>query len=58
MAIDLAEDDLPDGDEAEVSAAASVLKDAWVFVRRRNSRLRFSNALVVRNDFHIAFGKV
>jgi hypothetical protein len=26
-------------------------------VRRRNSRLRFSNALVVRNDFHIAFGK-
>ena len=55
MAIDLTEDDLAHGDEAEqlyvVSAAASVLKDAWVFVRRRNSRLRFSNALVVRTDF-------
>ena len=31
-----------------MTAAVSVLNDAWVFVRRRNSRLRFSSAFVVR----------
>ena len=40
-----------------VTAAASVLKDACVLIRRRNSRLRFSSVFVVRNAFHIAFGK-
>ncbi len=35
---------------------SSLENDAWVFVRRRNSRLRFSRALVVRIDFHMARG--
>ena len=34
-----------------------MLKEAWVLVRRRNSRLRFSNVFVVRSDFHIALGE-
>jgi hypothetical protein len=37
-------------------AASSVEKLAWVLVRRRSSRFRFSKALVVRMDFHTAFG--
>ena len=38
------------------AADSSLENDAWVFVRRRNSRLRFSRALVVRIDFHMALG--
>jgi hypothetical protein len=59
MAVDLPQLDLAEGHEPieEINAASSVLKEAWVFVRRRNSRLRFSSVLVVRSDFHIAFGK-
>ena len=40
-----------------LKAAASVLKDACVLVRRRNSRLRFSSVFVVRKDLLIVFGK-
>ncbi len=55
MAIDASQHDLAEGDQAKsnVTAAASVLKDACVLVRRRNSRLRFSSVFVVRNDVHM-----
>ena len=33
-----------------------MVNDAWVLVRRRNSRFKFSKALVVRIDFYIARG--
>ena len=43
-----------DKPNSKATADSSLENDAWVFVRRRNSRLRFSRALVVRIDFHMA----
>ena len=44
-------------DEAnsEVTAVASLLNEAWVLARSRDSRLGFSSKLVVSSDFHVAF---
>jgi len=60
MAVDLPEFDLPADHElnSRINAASSVGSEPWVFTRRRNSSLRRSITLVVRNVFHCAFGKV
>ena len=43
---------------SKATADSSLENDAWVFVRRRNSRLRFSRALVVRIAFRTAAHRV
>ena len=52
----LIQERLKAGLHPQAAAPARLEKDAWVFVRRRNSRFRFSSALVVRSDFHSARG--
>lgn len=61
-AVELAQRDLPGGDETEEQDERTVLRSAGkapcVFTRRRNSSLRRSITLVVRSVFHCALGKL
>ena len=57
--VDLAQLDLAERHEPAEKrhcGASSVENDAYVLVRRRNSRLRFSSEFVVRSARHIGFG--